>query len=52
MIDKKNPLWKWTKPDKKFKKWYKKTYGLEAKEIGLPTDEYFDILECLYGLKK
>jgi hypothetical protein len=52
MIDKNKPLWKVSKADKQTKAWYKKKYGLVAKEVILPTDEYFDLLERLYGLKK
>ena len=43
MIDKKNSLWKWKKPTKEFKSWYKKNYGLEADEIGLMTEKGFDM---------
>jgi hypothetical protein len=47
----KHPLWDKKKPSKKFKAWYKKTYGLDAKELYLPNDKYWDLLERLYGVK-
>lgn len=43
MIDKSNKLWKWSKPNKATRDWYKKTYGLEMKEIGMTTNEGFDL---------
>lgn len=46
-IDKTNKLWKWKKADKQFKDWYKKTYGLEAKEIGFMTDKAWNIYKKL-----
>jgi hypothetical protein len=50
MIDKTNKLWKWKKASKKFKEQYEIMTGLEAKEIGTPTKEYFDLLERIYGI--
>jgi hypothetical protein len=50
IIDKKNKLWKWSKPDKQFKDWYKKTYGLDAKEVGTMTDEAWSLYEKILGV--
>lgn len=36
-----------TKPDTKFKKWYKKNYGLDAKEVIKTDDKVFDLYELL-----
>lgn len=47
MVDKNNPLWKWKKADNRFKRWYKKKYGLEGEEIGIMTDRAYKILEKL-----
>jgi len=48
MIDKTNPLWKWHKASKKTKEQYKKETGLEAKEVGLMTDEAYEIYMKLF----
>jgi len=47
-----NPLWDKKKPSKKFKEQYKKMCGLEAKEILLPNDKCWDLLERIYGAVK
>lgn len=36
-----------TKPDTKFKKWYKKNYGLDAKEVIKTDDKVFDLYTLL-----
>lgn len=43
IIDKSNKLWKWSTPNKETRDWYKKTCGLEMKEIGVMTDEGFNL---------
>lgn len=47
-----NKYFKKTKPSKEFKRWYKKTYGLDAKELYLATDEYYNLLDELLIPKK
>ena len=47
-----NPFWDKIKPSKKFKKQYKKMCGLEAKELFLSNNKYWDLAERLYGVKK
>ncbi len=47
LIDKTNKLWEWSKPDKQFKAWYKKEYGIEAQELGMMTDKAYKLYEKL-----
>lgn len=43
IIDKTNKMWRWSKPSKKFKDWYKKLCGLEAKEVGIMDDRFYNM---------
>lgn len=47
-----NPYWKKAKLTKKDKENYKKLTGLNAKELIVPTDKYYDLLYKLYGIEK
>lgn len=52
IIDRKNKLWKWKKADKQTKDQYRKQTGLEAKEIGMMTDEGWNLYMSLFKEKR